>query len=326
MENKTHLKVSSSPHLHSKNSIAGAMRDVLIALVPASLASVYFFGLSALFIIMTSVTTAVLAEYGVQKLWGLKPSINDYSAAVTGLLLALILPPQTPLWVVFIGSATAVLIGKQIFGGLGNNLFNPAIVGRAVLVASWPVYLTAFRNPFDAVSSATPLGTLGQINGLGHLDSDLMASLPSLADMILGKIPGSMGETSALLILVGGLFLIIRKHIDWKIPTIYIATVFILSFIFSGPFPHLWFASYSIFAGGLFFGAFFMATDWVTSPTTKKGRILYAFLLGLLTFIIRKGAGLPEGVAYSIILVNILTPLIDRYTKGRVFGAVKKIG
>lgn len=330
MENNKLLKVSSSPHVHSHNSIPSAMRDVLVALIPASVAAVYFFGLYVLAIMVTSIGTALASEYLVQKFRGVDITISDYSAAVTGLLFALILPPATPLWVVFIGAATSILIGKQAFGGLGNNLFNPAIVGRAVLVASWPIYLTSFQQPFDGVSSATPLGIIGKINTLSAngevINQKMIDALPSMKDVFIGTIPGSLGETSALALLIGGLYLILRKHVDWKIPTFYIGTVFVLSFLFSGPFPSLWFASYSIFAGGLMLGAFYMASDWVTSPNTKKGRVIYAIFLGLLTFIIRKGSGLPEGVAYSIVLMNILTPLIDRYTKGRIFGAVKKHG
>jgi electron transport complex protein RnfD len=330
MKNEKLLKVSSSPHVHSGNSIPAAMRDVIIALLPATAVALYLFGLTALAVIATSVATAVLAEYVCQKLRGVEITITDYSAAVTGLLFALVIPPATPLWLTFIGATVCIVIGKQVFGGLGNNLFNPALVGRALLVASWPVYMTSFTSPFDGVSSATPLGIIGAINkqaaaGL-TIDPELMSSLPSLSNVFLGNIAGSMGETSALALLIGGLYLIFKKHIDWKIPTLYVGTVFILALIFAGPYPRLWYAFYNVFAGGLLIGAFFMATDWVTSPTTKKGRIIYGICLGLLTFIIRKGAGLPEGVAYSIVIMNMVTPLIDRYSRGRVFGEVKKHG
>ncbi len=330
MTQETLLKISSSPHVHSGNSISAAMRDVIIALLPATALSIYFFGLYALAIIVTSIASCLLAEYASQKFRKVDITINDYSAALTGLLFALIIPPATPLWLVFIGGTISIVIGKQVFGGLGNNLFNPALVGRAILVASWPVYMTRFVSPFDGVTSATPLGIIGEINKqfAGGLipDTNLMASLPPLSTLMTGSIAGSLGETSAIALILGGLYLIFKKHIDWKIPLLYISTVFTLALIFNGPYDRLWYATYNIFAGGLLIGAFFMATDWVTSPTTKKGRIIYAIGLGLLTFLIRKGAGLPEGVAYSIILMNMVTPLIDRYTRGRVFGEVKKHG
>lgn len=332
MKNEQLLKVSSSPHVHSGNNIPNAMRDVIIALLPATIVSIYFFGLYALAIIVTSIATAMLAEYVCQRIRKVEISLTDYSAAVTGLLFALVIPPATPLWLTFIGATICIVIGKQVFGGLGNNLFNPALVGRAILVASWPVFMTSFTSPFDGLTSATPLNIIGSINkqavsGIA-IDPDLFHSLPHISQLFLGNISGSMGETSALALLIGGLYLIYKKHIDWKIPSIYVGTVFLLALLIPGPFSdiRIWYAFYNVFAGGLLIGAFFMATDWVTSPTTKRGRIIYAVCLGLLTFIIRKGSGMPEGVAYSILIMNMVTPLIDRYTRGRVFGEVKKRG
>ncbi|MFY9174510.1 MAG: RnfABCDGE type electron transport complex subunit D [Peptococcia bacterium] len=313
------LYVDSSPHIHSNNSISTAMRDVIIALIPAVLASLYYFRLQALSVIIVSVVTAIVAEYICQKLMKKEVTISDYSAAVTGLLLALTLPPGLPLGMVILGSAVAIVIGKQFFGGLGGNIFNPALIGRAVLVASFPAALTTWIVPFDTITGATPLGIL---KGTGNL-----SLLPSVWDSFIGNLGGSLGETSALALLIGAIYLLARKHIDWKIPVIYIATVFVfgvgLGFRNGGG---LDFALTYILSGGLVLGAFFMATDWVTTPVTKIGRIIFALGCGLLTVLIRIKGGYPEGVCYSILIMNGFVPLIDRYTKGKVFGEGSKNG
>lgn len=328
MEPKKMLRVGSSPFVHSGHTIDQAMRDVFLALLPAVAASIWFFRLQAVAIILTAVISAVAAEYAVQKIRRIPMTIGDWSAALTGLLLGLVVPPSLPLWLVVIGSVSAIIIAKQLFGGLGNNLFNPALVGRAILVASWPVYMTTWTAPYEAVSMATPLSKLNTyVAGIStSATTDAYVVLPHVEDLLLGSVAGSLGETSALALLLGGLFLIWRGHIDWKIPVLYIGTVFGLSLVFSQGLSPLWYASYQVLSGGLMLGAFFMATDWVTSPITRRGRIIYALGLGILTFLIRRGGGYPEGVLYSILLMNMATPLIDRLTKGRIFGAVKNNG
>lgn len=315
------LIISSSPHISSNESIPSAMRDVLIALTPALIASLYFFRWASVKVIFTCVIVALASEIATQKLMKKETSINDYSAIVTGLLLAFTLPPNLPIWLAAIGSVVAIVIGKQIFGGLGNNIFNPALVGRAVLLASWPVAMTTWVNPLDTVSTATPLGVIKEAESVNAV----LSQIPSLTDMLLGNISGSLGETSALALILGGLYLLYKGHIDWRIPFSYIGTVFAVTTIVGLINGYgLWYTGFHIFAGGLMLGAFFMATDWVTSPITKKGKLIFGIGCGLLTVIIRLKGGYPEGVLYSILLMNIVTPLIDRYTKARVFGRVKK--
>jgi electron transport complex protein RnfD len=303
------LIVSSSPHLHSANKVSTAMRDVCIALLPALVGAVYFFGMAAATVILTCVITALLSEVIAQKIMHREVTISDGSAVVTGLLLAFCLPSTIPLWIAAIGSAVAIIIGKQFFGGLGCNIFNPALIGRAFLVASWPVAMTTWVTPLDGVTTATPLGIIKE---------GLSEQLPSLGQLFMGNVAGCLGETSALALIVGGLYLLYKGHIDWRIPFSYLGTVFVVTAVVGAdPFFHL-------LSGGLLLGAFFMATDWVTTPITKKGRLLFGIGCGLLTVLIRLMGGYPEGVCYSILLMNLATPLIDRYTKARVFGGVKK--
>ncbi|MEI7884302.1 MAG: RnfABCDGE type electron transport complex subunit D [Clostridia bacterium] len=319
MENtNNNLLIASSPHIHSSNSLDLAMRDVLLALLPAVFAAILFFGLHSFLVITVCAISAVFAEFVAQKIMKRTVSISDGSAALTGVLLALCLPPSIPLWIAAIGAISAIIIGKQVFGGLGHNIFNPAHVGRAILLASWPVAMTTWTLPMaaDAIASATPLALMKANN---------FAELPSLASMFLGNISGSIGETSALALLLGGAYLIWRGQIDWKIPASYLGTVAILTSIYGAinglgviyPFYHL-------FSGGLMIGAFFMATDWVTSPITKKGRLIFGICLGILTVLIRLKGGLNEGVCYSILIMNMATPLIDRYSKARIFGKKRK--
>lgn len=303
------LIVSSSPHLHSANKVSTAMRDVCIALLPALVGAVYFFGMAAATVILTCVITALLSEVIAQKIMHREVTISDGSAVITGLLLAFCLPSTIPLWIAAIGSAVAIIIGKQFFGGLGCNIFNPALIGRAFLVASWPVAMTTWVTPLDGVTTATPLGIIKE---------GLSEQLPSLGQLFMGNVAGCLGETSALALIVGGLYLLYKGHIDWRIPFSYLGTVFVVTAVVGAdPFFHL-------LSGGLMLGAFFMATDWVTSPITKKGRLIFGIGCGLLTVLIRLMGGYPEGVCYSILLMNLATPLIDRYTKARVFGGVKK--
>jgi electron transport complex protein RnfD len=310
------LIVSSSPHLHSDNSVSTAMRDVLIALTPALIASLYFFRFAAAKVILTCVFVAVISEVIAQKIMKKEVTVDDYSAVVTGLLLAFCLPATIPWWMAAVGAVVAIIIGKQLFGGLGNNIFNPALVGRAVLLASWPVAMTNWVNPLDGVTTATPLGMLKE---------GTAEQLPSLGQLFIGNVGGSLGETCALALLLGAIYLLYKGHIDWRIPFSYLGTVFVLTAIigaFKG--EGLWYPLYHLLAGGLILGAFFMATDWVTSPLTKKGKLIFGLGCGLLTVVIRLQGGYPEGVCYSILLMNMVTPLIDRYTKPRVFGGVSK--
>jgi electron transport complex protein RnfD len=309
------LVVSSSPHLHSRDDITVAMRDVLIALAPALLVAVYFFRLPAVIVIVSCVAGAYLAELACLRIMKKERIPGEYSAVVTGLLLAFCLPPTLPAWMAALGSIFAVVIAKHLFGGLGCNIFNPALIGRAFLLASFPVAMTTWVTPIDGLTTASPLGMLKEATG---------RQLPSIADLFLGNVSGSLGETSALALLIGGLYLLYRGHIDWRIPGSYLGTVFVLTSIIAavkglGPDYPL----FHMFAGGLFLGAFFMATDWVTSPITKTGRIIFGVGAGILVVLIRLKGAYPEGVCYSILLMNVVTPLIDRYTKARVFGGVK---
>lgn len=313
------LYVSSSPHAHSNNSISAAMRDVIIALIPALLVSLYYFRLQALGVIIVSVVTAVLAEYICQRVMKKEITISDYSAVVTGLLLAFTLPAGLPLGMVAIGSAAAIVLGKQFFGGLGGNIFNPALIGRAILLASFPAAMTSWLVPLDTVTGATPLAILKATGDTG--------SLPSVVDALIGNMGGSLGETGAIALLIGAAYLIWKKHIDWRIPLVFIGTVFVFGVgmgLQNG--GGLSFALSYILSGGLFLGAFFMATDWVSTPITKNGRLIFALGCGLLTVLIRTKGGYPEGICYSILIMNGLAPLIDRYTKGKAFGEGRQNG
>lgn len=313
------LILSCSPHLHSRYTTDKAMRDVSLALVPAALAAAYYFGIRALLVILVSMVSALAAEYICRRIMRRSNTLMDGSAALTGALLAMCLPPGIPFWAASLGAVSAIVIGKQVFGGLGQNVFNPAHVGRAILLASFPVHMTTWvpanGSVVDAVTMATPLALMKA----GSMDQ-----LPSLWQMFVGQIPGSLGETSALAILLGGLYLIYRGHVDWRIPGTYLGTVFVLTTVFGTINGYgLIYPFMQICSGGLMIGAFFMATDWVTSPITKKGRLIFGLGLGILTCLIRFFGGLAEGVCYSILIMNILTPLIDRYTKGRIFGRAK---
>lgn len=308
------LVVSSAPHVHSPDSVPNAMRDVLIALVPALFAGLYFFRLPALAVIVACVASAYAAEIVCLKVMN-KQQTGETSAIITGLLLAFCLPPHLPVWMAALGSIFAIVIAKHLFGGLGQNIFNPALIGRAFLLASFPVAMTSWSRPLDGVTTATPLGIMKEATG---------QALPSLSELFLVGVSGSIGETSALAILLGGLYLLYRGHIDWRIPGSFLGTVFLLTSIagvING--QGLWYPFFHLFAGGLMLGAFFMATDWVTTPVTKLGRVIFGIGCGALVVLIRLKGGYPEGVAYSILLMNLVTPLIDRYTRSRVFGRVK---
>ncbi|MDR0879523.1 MAG: RnfABCDGE type electron transport complex subunit D [Clostridioides sp.] len=326
MENK--LIVSSSPHIRSNEDTSYIMKQVLIALIPATVAGIYFFRLSALCAMVFCILGAVGSEFIFEKLTKKKSTIGDFSAVVTGLLLAFNVPASLPWWMCLIGGAFAVVVVKMVFGGIGNNFLNPALAARAFLLASFPVAMTAWTKPgainwigsnIDAVSTATPLSFLKHgAAGVGELTQTGVA----LKDLIIGNVGGSLGETSAILIIIGGLYLMYKGIINYVMPCVYIATIFVLTFIFSG--FSFNFAIYELFAGGLMLGAFFMLTDYTTSPMTTKAQIIYALIAGVLATVIRMYGGYPEGVSYSILLANVLTPLLDKYVKRRTFGEVAK--
>lgn len=311
------LMVSSSPHIRSQESIQRIMLDVIIALTPAMIGSVYFFGLNALKLILISVASSVFFEAIIQKFFKKPITINDLSAVITGILLAFNLPASAPWWLPIIGSAFAIIIVKQFFGGLGSNFMNPALAARAMLLTSWPNHMSTFTGTRpDVITSATPLSIMK--NSMGS--EAVVSELPELIDMFVGNIPGAIGETSALLLLIGAIYLIIRQVIDWKIPVFYIGTTFIMLLLL-GVDPKL--LPYHLFGGGLILGSFFMATDYSSTPVTPKGRIIFGIGAGILTAIIRVNGGYPEGVSYSILLMNVATPLIEKITSPKVFGEVK---
>lgn len=309
------LTVSSSPHIRAKDTVGRIMLDVIIALIPAMIASVVFFRLGAVKVLFFSVAACVLTEAVIQKVTGKPLTVNDLSAAVTGILLAFNMPSTVSWWLPVVGGVFAIAIVKQVFGGIGCNFMNPALAARAMLLASWPVQMTNWVTPgADAVSTATPLAILK-----GSAES--AAAMPSMMNLFMGNVGGCIGETSVLLLLIGGAYLIFRKVITPTIPLVYIGTVAVMTLIFGG-FDFV-FMIENLFAGGLILGAFFMATDYTTSPVSFKGQIIFAVGCGVIASIIRLYGGYPEGVSYSILLMNIATPLIDKYTRPAVFGGGK---
>ena len=313
------IDVSVAPHIESKNSTKKIMWQVALALIPAGAAGVFIFGINALFVIIVSILSALITEWAVLAIRRQQIAIFDGSAFLTGLLLAYNLPPKVPLWLPAIGAFFAIAIGKQVFGGLGHNIFNPALTGRAFLMVSWPVYMTTWQSPrwnLDAVTTATPLALFK------HKEFDLLSNI-SYWDLFIGNKGGCIGEVSVVLLIIGAAYLFYKKHITWHIPITYIATVAITSWIFNG--KSAFFKGDVLFfllTGGLTLGAFFMATDYVTSPLSSKGKIIFGAGCGILTFIIRKFSGYPEGVSYSILIMNATTPIIDRYTPPKWFGCM----
>ena len=306
------LIVSSSPHLRSDRTTKKIMLDVIIALVPAMIGAVYFFGMNALKLILISVAASVIAEFAIQKLFKKEVSIDDFSAVITGILIAFNLPANAPWWIPVAAAVFGIVVVKQFFGGIGQNFMNPALAARAFLVASWPGIMAEYVLPgADAITGATPLAIL---------ESGKIARLPSMMDMFVGNIGGSIGETSALLLLIGGLYLIIRKVINWKTPVVYIATTAIMLFVLGVETSEL---AYHLLSGGLILGAFFMITDYSSTPVTPWGQIIVGVGAGILTAVIRIKGGFPEGVSYSILLMNVVTPLIEKFTGPRTFGRSK---
>lgn len=325
--------VSASPHVHSDRTSKKLMYDVVIALIPAFLVSLYVFGIGALIVTAVAVASCILFEYLIQKyLLKTDVTIGDGSALITGILLAFNLPSNLPIWMIIVGSLVAIGVAKSSFGGLGFNIFNPALVGRVFLLVSFPVQMTTWPTPIenqmnivDAVSGATPLSIIKEGLLFGETMTDLSAKIPSYLDMFLGFTGGSLGEISVFALLLGGIYLLIRKVISWHIPVMMLLTMGLVSGLFwivnpeqfADPMIHL-------LSGGAVLGAFYMATDLVTSPMTKKGMIIFAVGIGIITIVIRIFGAYPEGVSFAIIIMNAFVPLINKYFKPRRFGAQVK--
>ena len=303
-------KVSAAPHVHAKDSTATLMLDVIAALMPCVVAGIWLFGWRAALVIAISVAACVLTELVCQKIAKKPIRINDLSAVVTGIILALNLPPTAPWWMILIGAVIAIGLVKQLFGGIGDNFLNPALTARAVLLASWPARMTATNTasayplPFDTVTSATVLTPETTLN-------------TTMVDMLVGRIPGTIGEVCKVAILLGLVYLLIRRTITWHIPVVMTGTFMLAVWAFGlDPIQ-------SVLSGGILFGAVFMATDYVTSPMTKWGQVIYAAGAGLIVALIRAFGTYPEGVTYAILFMNVVTPLIDRAVRPRIYGEVK---
>lgn len=322
------LIATSNPHIRSSETTRSIMLDVIIAMLPALAFACISFGFRALTLTAVSVVGCVFFEWLYRKLMKKPQAVSDLSAVVTGMLLAFVCPVQMPYWMILIGDFFAIVLVKQLFGGIGKNFVNPALAGRAVLLASYAGTMTSWADPavnkaailgsnVDIVTAATPLAMMKG----GSFDA--LLETYTVSDMFVGNIPGSLGEVSALMLLIGGIYLIWRKVINWQTPVAYIATVAVLTFLFPLSGSGLEWMLYSIFGGGLFLGAFFMATDYATSPVTKKGQLIFGVGCGLFTVLIRYFGSYNEGVCYSIMVMNLFVALIDKYTKPVRFGVVK---
>ncbi|WNH13645.1 RnfABCDGE type electron transport complex subunit D [Thalassobellus suaedae] len=321
--------VSASPHVHSDRTSKKLMYDVVIALIPAFLISIYVFGISALIATTVAIASCMLFEYLIQKyLLKTDVTITDGSALITGILLAFNLPATLPIWMIIVGSLVAIGVAKLSFGGLGFNIFNPALVGRVFLLVSFPVQMTMWPTAIenntklvDAVTGATPLGVIKEGLQYGETMTEISSKIPSTIEMLFGFTGGSLGEMSAIALLLGGLYLIIRKVITWHIPVTLLASMAVITGVFwlinaeqyANPIIHL-------LSGGAILGAFYMATDLVTSPMTKKGMIIFAIGIGLITVLIRLFGAYPEGISFAILIMNAFVPLINKYFKPRRFG------
>ena len=321
------LIATSSPHIRGSETTRSIMLDVIIAMLPALIWSVVMFGFKALTLTVVSVVGCMFWEWLYRTLMKKPQSIADLSSVVTGMLLAFVSPVTTPYWTILIGDFFAIVVVKQLFGGIGKNFVNPALAGRAFLVGSYASIMTTwiapgekaplFGSTADIVTAATPMAYLK--SG----DMETLMSTYSVSDMFMGKIGGSLGEVSVLMLLIGGAYLLFRKVINWQTPVAYIATVAVLSFLFPKAGSGLEWMLYSVFGGGLMLGAFFMATDYATSPVTKKGQLIFGIGCGLFTVLIRYFGSYNEGVCYSIMVMNLCVALIDKYTKPARFGVVK---
>lgn len=312
----TILKTGPAPHIRTAETVESVMYDVVIALIPAFAMAVYSFGVRALILTAVSVATCIATEYIWQKILKRDIEALDGSAILTGILFAFVVPVGMGLQYVIVGNFIAITLGKIVYGGLGHNIFNPALIGRAFVQASWPVAITTFA--YDGKAGATVLDAMKR--GIPLTDSLIYEGGNQYINAFLGQMGGCLGETSALALLIGGVYLIYKKQIDWKVPAVMIGTVFVLTWAMgANPFMQ-------ILSGGLFLGAFFMATDMVTSPITGKGRVIFALGIGILVSLIRIKGGYPEGTAYAILIMNGVVPLIDRYIRAKKFGGVSKNG
>ena len=319
------LIASSSPHIRSNENTRSIMLDVIIAMLPALVWAIYNFGFKALISVVVSVVACLFWEWLYRKLLKKPQAIGDLSAVVTGMLLAFVCPPELPWWTLVIGAFFSIVVVKQLYGGIGCNFLNPALAGRAFLLASYATWMTTWAIPQirpDVTSAATPMAIMKE--GTEEAFTTLMSNY-SIGDMFLGKVGGSLGEVSALCLLVGGVYLLIRKVISWQIPVAYIGTVAILTLIAApAGIDNVQYMLYNVFGGGLMLGAIFMATDYATSPVTKPGQIIFGIGCGLLTCFIRRFGSYPEGVCYSILIMNCTTWLLDKYIRPTIYGAVKK--
>ncbi len=306
----TKLTVSTSPHIHSDFTTRKIMSMVIAALAPAGIVGIYFLGIRALLVIIACIAASVLSEYLWQKIMKQKSTVGDLSAVLTGLLIAYNLPPTIPLHMAICGCVFAIIVVKQFYGGIGCNIVNPALAARAMMLISWPVAMTTWT--LNGISGATPLS---------GMKAGMISDMPSCWNLLVGNMGGCIGETCGVLLILGGAYLVWENVISWRIPVVYIFTAAILSGIFNhGGDAHF---MYEIFTGGLLLGAIYMATDYTTSPMTAKGQYIYAFGCGLLTALIRTWGGYPEGVSFSILIMNVAVPLIDKYTEPRILGAPK---
>lgn len=313
------FNVSSSPHVRDDSSTANIMRDVCIAMVPTLAFGCFQFGLSALIVVIGTVLACVFSEYIYEVIMHKPITVGDFSAVVTGLILALNMPPQIPVWMPILGGIFAIIVVKQLYGGLGQNFMNPALAARCFLLISFAGSMTNFSSValgFDSKSSATPLAFL-KANGITNALTQY-----NLTDIFLGRIPGTIGEVSTIALLIGAVYLVARKVISLRIPLIYIGTVAVFVFLFGDHNPMT--VVYHVFSGGLIFGAFFMATDYVSSPVTKMGQVYFAIFIGILTGLFRLFGGNAEGVSYAIIIGNIVSPLLEKVTLPTAFGREAK--
>lgn len=323
------LTVSGSPHVHGGLSVKKVMWGVVIAMLPAMLASFYFFGLGAIKVTLVAVLSAVIFEYVIVKfIMKQKPDLMDGSAVITGILLAFNVPSNLPIWIIIIGSLIAIGVAKLSFGGLGKNPFNPALVGRVFLLISFPVQMTSwpvvgkvFPMGLDAVTGPTPLGVVKEGIGNGESMTDLMSQIPDYTQLFLGQSGGSLGEVSALFLLLGGIYMLIRKIITWHIPVSFLGSVIVFSGIFWLYDPNTFVNPlFHLVTGGMMLGVFFMATDMVTSPMTPKGQLIFGAGVGILTIIIRVWGAYPEGVSFAILLMNAVVPHLNNAFKPKRFG------
>ena len=320
------LLVSASPHDHSKDTVTRIMLDVVIALVPSLIAATFLFGYRTLIVSAVSVGACVLVEYISRIVMKRHQTVGDLSAIVTGLLIAFNVPVSMPLWMVVLGDILAIVVVKQMFGGIGMNFVNPALAARIMLIASFPTEMGKWNAPFswktETITTASPLNAIKEIYRSGEIASDSFDGLPSLLDMFLGKRAGSLGEVCAIALVIGLLYLLVRRVIKLTIPLAYVGSFAVIMFI-AGDF-NIKFLAYEILAGGLLLGAIFMATDYTTSPINFKGQVIFGIGCGVITALIRLFGNLPEGVSFAIIIMNILVPHIENLTTPKPFGTVKE--